>query len=198
MEIPTAALVREWALPFDFATIGYPVVVQPDPPEPAVTDPLDLRVGAATSYLEGKTCRRFDDTLPANLVPLAQMAVVMAAQRYAMLSNRDARQLGLVVGVGPGWIKSFRAGDYQETRLFAAELRKAGTYDFTRIDPWDELAELILAIATPECRAAMLEDASGIHAPAAGILETDASGENWPGDPFGVYGYGGGGYAGGW
>lgn len=163
MDTPTAATIRQHARPFDFATVGYPA----PPPDSADPDPLTPRVASALAYVLDLTCRTLA-TLPVELEPLLLDALTMRVQQLAL--GNDARRLRQVA-LGGG-IKSFRAGDYNETRFTPGEGLRPGERDTSRINPWTDLADLLLLLSTGSCRARLDELAGGTNAPAVHVQET--------------------------
>jgi len=159
MDAPTAAMVREWAEnnddgAFDFARYGYPVPAGADP------DRLDFRVRAVVAWIEIMVGRKLDASLTdPGLVALAQDATLMRLQQVLVTRGttkavRDA--------LADASIKSLRAGDYSQTNRDAADSRKAA-----QVNPWGELSDTLLALATPERRAELLAELGGKVRPIA-------------------------------
>lgn len=164
MDRPDALQVRQWAtgndgLPtFDFARYGY------GPPPAGQPDALDRVVAAAIAYVESMTCRVLDATLPANLEPLAQDAVLMRVEQV-LVGRGNSKAIRDALNNAA--VKSMRAGVYSETRRDPADARKA-----MLVNPWAELSDAILALATPECRARLLAELEGKPQPLAMVVET--------------------------
>jgi hypothetical protein len=176
MDMPTAETIRRHARPFDFARIGYPAPGEGS----ADDDPLSPRVRSALSYVLGMTCRTVG-SVPDELEDALLDAVVMRVQQQAL--GGDLRRIR-EVALGGG-IKSFRAGDYQETRFTAAENRAHGERDVTRINPWEDLAELLLLLAVGECRDRLLDQIEAGIGPAIAIVELN----HGAGDGYSPYGF---------
>lgn len=156
---PSAADVRLWAESGDpakprvnFAALGYPTPT-------GSSDPLDSRVALAVAYVQQITGRIPIAAVPTELLPLAQEAVLLATVQFVLKGSGKA----IIKGAGAllDGIKSFRAGDYNQVNRDLDETRKAGL-----INPWAELADLLMLLATPERREELIAELSGQPAPA--------------------------------
>lgn len=159
MDVPTAAHVREWALnnvadSFDFGRYGYP------PPEDLEPDRLDRVVAAVVAWVELKTGRQLNSSLTApGLVAIAQDVVLMRVEQ--VLVTRGTTK-AVKDALSTATIKTLRAGDYSQTNRDAADARKA-----MQINPWDDLSDMLLTLATPERRAELLAELAGTVRPIA-------------------------------
>lgn len=141
---------------FDWARFGY------GPPAPGQPDRLVGVAARAAAYVQQITGRTLDETLPAELTDLAGEAVLLRAQQLVVGSGstkavRDA--------LDSSRISSLRAGDFQ-VNYRDADRSTAATRPL-RVNAWDALNDDLLALMTPEKRAALLAEQSGTVAPAA-------------------------------
>lgn len=174
MDRPTAAQLREWAtgnngeVLFDFGAYGYA------PPVGAEPDRLERVVERAVGYVEQVTARRLDATLTEpGLVALAQDAVYMRVVQ--ILVGRGTRA-AVTDALDQANVQTLRAGDFSVTFRGSGDARKAA-----QVNPWTELSDTLLALATPERRAELLGELTG-QVRAVGLVVEPAFGD-------GVYGY---------
>lgn len=159
MDAPTGGMVREWATNnigsgFDFARFGYPE------PEDEGIDQLDRIVRSASAWVAAMTGRLLNESLTdPDLVALAQDAVLMRTQQILVGRGTTKAVRDALAG---SQIKSMRAGDYSETRRDPIDSRRGG-----QINPWLELSDAILALATPDRRAELLAEIAGKVRPVA-------------------------------
>jgi hypothetical protein len=160
MDRPTAADVREWALSGDlakprvnFTALGYPVPSTGD-------DPLDQVVAFAIAYIQRITGRKLDETLTDPDLETIAKEVVLMVTVQRIVSTSGSVMLKRADTLLDG-IKSFRAGDYNQVNRDLDETRKAGL-----INPWAELSELLLLLATPERLEEITLQLTGQAAPA--------------------------------
>jgi hypothetical protein len=163
MDTPTAALVRDWATTnagesFDWDRFGYPAVAAGE------TDHLDGRVAVAVAWVESWTGRSLDASLTdTGLAALARDAVLMRLQQILVGRGTTRAVRDALSG---STVKSIRAGDYSQTNRDPVDARKAA-----QINPWGELSDVILALATPERREEILAGLDGKVRPVALSVE---------------------------
>lgn len=165
MEVPTGATVREVAKTndgdgFDWTRYGYPE------PEGEAPDRLDRQVARAVAYVAATTGRSLDASMPAELAPLAEDAVLMRTIQQ-LVGRGGTRELRNAIRSMD--LISMRAGDYAETR--AGATRSGPGYALT-VNPWRELSDVLLLLATPERRAQLMAEWGGQPVAAATVVET--------------------------
>jgi hypothetical protein len=116
----------------------------------------------ASSLLGSLTCRPWDATMPADLVPLAIQATVWKAEQ--LLHGGSMRRRTSTFGRRA--LKSMTAGPYSETYFGPDEARNSKSLD---LDP--EMHDLLWAIATEECRDRWTELWGGVPRPAVALTE---------------------------
>jgi hypothetical protein len=107
---PTVADIETWSR-IDFAGLDNPYTE---------VDLLRM-IYRACAYLAAITGRPIDDTMPPNLVPIAQDAVQLRVEQEAMQFQED-----YIETANDDLIQSFTAGNYSETRKEPGRLRYTG------------------------------------------------------------------------
>lgn len=119
-------------------------------------------IQSATALVESLTCRKFDATMPEELVPLAIQATVWKTEQVLLGSSMKSRRST----IGRRALKSMTAGPYSETYFGPDEAAKTKRLD---LDP--EMHDLLWALATEECRERWLELWGEYFRPAARTTE---------------------------
>lgn len=187
MDAPTAADIRSW-VPADFpwTTLGWPAPAEGDP------DPLQKRVDWAIGYIEDTTWRPLStiepvgtpgnlptvqDT-PVNLQPAAEQAVSLAVMQ--MVAQQSAAYFQATVL--QGYIQSFTAGSYSETRSAGENVirSKGGSVENPLVNEWRPLSDLLYLLMTPDAYDYWRFRLTGVMPAAAGYVGVDFGEEHRP------------------
>lgn len=124
-------------------------------------------VADAASLVEQLTCRRLDGSLPEELHRVAVRAVTLKAEQIAVAS--DAKLVERTAGGRR--LRSISAGPWSESYFAPGELGMKGGRP--RMDSNDAIDEALWALATEDCRAQFIAEATGKQPPAGAVTEFD-------------------------
>jgi hypothetical protein len=155
---PTVADITSWSR-VNFAGLDNPY-----------TDvDLGRMIARACGYLQAITGRPIDDTMPPNLVTIAQDAVQLRVEQEAMQSQED-----YVDTLNDDAIQSFTAGNYSETRKEPGRLRYTGaTTGIPDINPNAALNMDMWLLMTPDMQEYWRYVIQGTGAVAFEVTEAD-------------------------
>lgn len=135
MTAPTSTDIRGWSkLDFSDPDIGYPA------PASGATDTLDFIVSQANAYVAFVTARPLDATMPDDLVPIAQAAVLRRTEQIVEVAKPDSIDTAGDIDM----IQAFTAGPYSETRRDTTA-RPNGP---VTLNPWPELDRMLWLLLT--------------------------------------------------
>lgn len=187
MDPPSASDLRAWAPPdYPFEDLGWPA------PVPPAADPLQKRVDWAIGYVESTTFRPIATIVPPdqsgnlptietgarlNLVPVAEQAIALAVLQMLAVQSRDT----FTATVLEGYIQSFTAGSYSETRAAGQTvLRSRGSVENPLVNEWRALSDLLYLLMTPDAYDYWRYRLTGVNPPAAGYIGQDFGMERGP------------------
>ena len=155
---PTVDELKSWSR-VDFTSLDAPYT----------DDDLQVRIDRTTGYLQAYTGRMMDDTLPPQLVPIAQDAYQLRVEQIAFMEQPD-----YVETANDYAVQSFTAGNYSETRKEPGRTRYAGaTTGLPPLNPNEMLNQDIWLLCTPEMQAYWQFVLQGTSIPSVATTEVD-------------------------
>ena len=136
---------------------------------PYTDEDLEIRLTRAEDYLTAYTGRPMDDTMPPQLVPIAEEAIQLRVEQIAFQEQPD-----YVETANDDLIQSFSAGNYSETRHEPGRTRYAGaTTGLPDLNPNGMLNRDMWLLCTPEMQQYWQYTLQGTSIPTIETSEVD-------------------------